>query len=80
MEYAVYPFSVNGVKFVSRLAVNGSMYATVERMHESIFAQMNTEAILELMGNPANMTLNEIKIRLYELNEGATQALIELEA
>lgn len=78
MEFAEYPFSVNGVNFVSRVAVEGSMYAVVERLHESIFAQMNAEAIMDLIGDPAELSLNELKIRLYDANAGATQALIEL--
>lgn len=80
MKFAEYPFSVNGVKFVSRLAVNGSMYNQVQNIGAGAFVLMNESAILDLMGNPADLTLNEIKVRLYELNAGATQALIELEA
>jgi hypothetical protein len=80
MEYAEYNFVVNGVKFVSRLNKLGSMYHQVERIGAGAFVMMNESAIMELMGNPAELSLNEIKVRLYDLNAGATQALIELGA
>ena len=71
-----YPFSVEGVNFVSKLDPKGSFYSMVERLPAGIFASENARAIAELIGNPNLLTPEELEDELDRVNEGATQALL----
>lgn len=77
-KWVVYPFEVNGVKFNSLLDPKGEFYPKVEKLPAGIFATMNQGAIAEFVGNPADMTRDEINAKLDIANEFATQALIVL--
>lgn len=77
-NWVTYPFEVNGVKFNSLLDPQGSYYPRVEQLPEGVFVTYNKEAILELVGNPNELTLDEISSRLDKVNDGASQALIVL--
>ena len=71
-----YPFSVEGVNFVSKLDPKGSFYSMVARLPAGIFASENARAIAELIGNPNLLTPEELEDELDRVNEGATQALL----
>ena len=73
-----YPFSVEGIDFVSLLDPQGSFYPQVERIPADAFSQWNAEMIYKHVGNPALMTLDELNEELERVNEGATQAILEL--
>ena len=73
-----YPFEVNGVKFNSLLDPKGEFYPKVEKLPAGVFVNFNKDAISEFMGNPADMTKDEIQAKLDIANEFATQALITL--
>ncbi len=75
-NWAEFPFSVDGVNFVSKLDKEGSMYPQVSNMPVSIFNQMNQSAVRELIGKVSLMSQSEIQDELDRVNEGATQALI----
>jgi hypothetical protein len=75
-NWAEFPFSVDGVNFVSKLDKAGSMYPQVSNMPVSIFNQMNQSAVRELIGKVSLMSQSEIQDELDRVNEGATQALI----
>lgn len=77
-NWVSYPFTVNGVNFVSKLDPAGEFYPKVENLPNGVFLAYNQGAIKELIGNPAEMTTDEINAKLDIANEFATQALIEL--
>lgn len=72
-----YYFNFNGFNFVSSVDVMSPMYQSVKRVPESVFIQMNLEALTELLANTP-MTISAIQERLDEMNAGGTQAFISL--
>ncbi len=77
-NWAKYPFTVDGVEFVSMLDPQGSFYSQVERLPAGIFANENARMVAELIGNPAKFTRNELEAELARVNDGASQALLAL--
>ncbi len=77
-NWAKYPFTVEGVEFVSMLDPQGSFYSQVERLPAGIFANENVRMVAELIGNPAKFTRDELEAELARVNLGASQALVAL--
>ena len=75
-NWASFPFSVNGVNFVSKLDTNGSFYPQISRMPAELVEMINRDAISELVGDPTKMTTEELQAELDAVNLGATQALL----
>ena len=75
-NWAQFPFSVNGVNFVSKLDTNGSFYPQISRMPAAMVEMINRDAITELVGDPTKMTTEELQAELDAVNLGATQALL----
>ncbi len=73
-----YPFTVDGVEFVSLLDPNGSMYQQVSRIPASVFTAMNEGAIREIIGSVSTMPKSEIQAELDRVNDGYSQAYIAL--
>ena len=73
-----YPFTVDGVEFVSLIDPNGSMYSQIQRVPTEVFSQMNQEAIREIIGNVSNLTKSELQAELDVVNLGYSQALLAL--
>ena len=77
-NWAKYPFTVNGVNFVSLLDPQGSFYPQVERLPAGLFTNENSRMILELIGDPSIMTASELQDELARVNDGASQAILAL--
>jgi hypothetical protein len=77
-NWASFPFSVNGVNFVSKLDTNGSFYPQISRMPAEMVEMINRDAITELVGDPTKMTTEELQAELNAVNLGATQAILAL--
>jgi len=77
-NWALFPFSVNGVNFVSKLDTNGSFYPQISRMPAELVEMINRDAISELVGDPTKMTTEELQAELNAVNLGATQAILAL--
>ena len=77
-NWASFPFSVNGVNFVSKLDTNGSFYPQISRMPIEMVEMINRDAITELVGDPTKMTTEELQAELDSVNLGATQAILAL--
>lgn len=73
-----YPFTVDGVEFLSLIDPNGSMYAQIQRVPEKVFTMMNEQAIRELIGNASLMSKSEIQTELDRVNDGYSQAYLAL--
>lgn len=72
-----YEFQFNGFNFVSRVDVEGDMYQRIKRIPESMFIEMNIQALSGLF-NGVPMTIDSIQERLEIVNENGTQAFIVL--
>jgi hypothetical protein len=77
-NWAKYPFTVDGVEFVSLLDPNGSMYQQVSRIPASLFITMNEGAIREIVGKVSLMSKSEIQAELDRVNDGYSQAYLAL--
>ena len=73
-----YPFTVDGVEFVSLIDPNGSMYSQIQKVPASIFSAMNEDAIRSLIGKVSLMSKSEIQDELDRVNEGYGQAYLAL--
>ena len=77
-RWALFPFTVDGVEFVSKIDIEGSMYQQVSRVPAQVFNTMNEGAIRELVGKVSLMSKDEIQAELDRVNEGYSQAYIAL--
>ncbi|NDB08552.1 MAG: hypothetical protein EBX97_07825 [Actinobacteria bacterium] len=75
-NWASYPFTVKGVNFVSKIDKNGSFYPQISRLPVDMVNTMNTQAVLEIIGDISLLSADELSEELDRVNEGATQALI----
>lgn len=73
-----YPFTVDGVEFVSLIDPNGSMYSQIKRVPQQVFSLMNESAIRELIGSVSSLTRSEIQDELDTINKGYSQAYLAL--
>ena len=73
-----YPFTVDGVNFLSLINPNGSMYQTISKLPANVFATMNEGAIRSMIGNVSTITRDEIQSELDRVNEGYQQAYLAL--
>ena len=73
-----FPFTVDGVEFVSLIEPNGSMYQKVSQVPAHIFNLMNEGAIRELVGKVSLMSKSEIQDKLDTVNLGYSEAFIAL--
>ena len=77
-NWAKYPFTVDGVEFVSMLDTQGSMYNQVKNLPAGLFTAMNEGAIRELIGKVSLMSKSEIQAELDRVNDGFGQAYLAL--
>ena len=75
-NWVSYPFEVNGVNFVSKLDPQGSFYPQIEAMPNGYFDAMNKSMVLDIIGNPADLSAEELESELDRINAGASQALV----
>ena len=75
-NWVKYPFSVQGVDFISMLDPKGDFYPNVERLPEGVFLKWNTDMVTELIGDPSKLSAEELANELAVINDGATQALV----
>jgi hypothetical protein len=78
--YTDYPFTADGVNFVSRIADHSPFLGALKNIPAEQFIQMNIQAIQELLGRPSLMTQAEILSELERVNDGATHSWILLGA
>ena len=78
-NYTDYKFSANGVKFISRVFDNSPFLSQIKTMPEGIFAQLNQEAISDLLGDASLLTNDELVSELEKINAGKSHAFILLD-
>ena len=78
--YIDYPFTANGVNFISRVFSHSELSAKIASLPEGVFAQLNQEAVRDIIGDPSLLTTAELLEELERVNEGGTHAFILLGA
>lgn len=73
-----YPFEVQGVKFNSLIKPNTFMAKRISQLPAQVFNEMNTNCILEIIGDVFLLSIEELKDELERVNEGASEAVISL--
>jgi hypothetical protein len=77
--YTDYPFTTQGVKFISRVYNNSPMANQIAMLPEGVFTQLNLEAMTELIGDASLLTHTELVNELEKINAGASTAFILLD-
>lgn len=77
--YTDYKFSVDGVNFVSRIYSNSPFRAQIESLPAGAFAQLNIQALTEIIGNASLLTRDELLQELDRVNAGGSHAFILLD-
>jgi len=78
--YTDYPFTSNGVNFISRILDNSPFLGMIKKMPADVFTQMNIQAVTELIGDVSLLSTAELLAELERVNEGATHSFILLGA
>jgi len=77
--YIDYPFTAQGVKFISRVYQNSPLAKRIASLPNEIFAQVNIDAVTEIIGDASLLTYTELKSELERVNEGGSTAFIMLD-
>ena len=78
--YTDYPFTANGINFVSRIMDNSPFAKTIPNLPAGLFSEMNISAVTQMIGDVSLLTKAELLSELERVNEGATHAFILLGA
>ena len=77
--YTDYPFTTNGVNFVSRIYSHSPFASRLASLPKGIIDAMNIQAVTEMIGDASLFTHEELLQELARVNEGATHAYILLD-
>lgn len=77
--YTDYPFTANGVNFISRVYSHSELFDKIANLPAGVFAQLNQEAVRDIIGDASLLTTNELVSELERINEGGTHAFIMLD-
>jgi len=73
--WLVFPFTVNGVDYLSKIKPNTPMENRIKSVPLPLFLSINESCVRELIGNASR---DEAIAKLYDLNENASEAVIEI--
>ena len=77
--YTDFPFTANGVKFISRIHADSPNAPYISRLPEGVFTQLNIDAVTDLLGDASLFTRDELLAELERVNEGGTHSFILLD-
>ena len=78
-NYKDYPFTANGVKFISRINANSPFAGSLAKLPAQVVADMNIQAVTEMIGDVSLFTRDELLAELERVNDGGTHAFIILD-
>ena len=78
--YTDFPFTVNGVNFISRVYSHSEFLSKILSLPEGVFAQLNQDAVSEIIGDPSLLSTPELLSELERVNAGGSHAFILLGA
>lgn len=76
VKFATFPFTYQGVNFVSRIAETNRFLPQIMLMGQD-FIDMNIAAINEIMPDLVSLSIDELNERLEVINEGGTEMFLE---
>ena len=76
--YTDYPFTSNGINFISRVYSHSDMAERISRLPAGIFASMNQDAVQDLIGDVSKLSTPELLRELTQLNVGGSGAFLML--
>ena len=77
--YQDFPFTANGVKFISRVDTGSALYPRINSLPAGLFNQMNIDAVSQIIGDASEFTREELVEELARVNEGGSYAFILLD-
>lgn len=77
-NYTDYPFTANGVNFISRISNFSPFAGTLRKLPTATLTQMNIDAVSEMIGDVSLFTHDELLAELERVNDGGTHAFILL--
>ena len=77
-NYTDYPFTSNGVNFVSRISNFSPFAGTLRKLPAQVLEDMNIQAVSEMIGDVSLFTREELLTELERVNDGGTHAFILL--
>ena len=78
--YTDYPFTSNGVNFISRINNDSPFASRLASLPRQIVDEMNIDAVTQMIGDASLLTTAELLAELERVNEGGTHAFILLGA
>ena len=78
--YTDYPFTLKGVNFISRVYSHSEFAERIASLPEGVFAQLNQDAVSEIIGDASKLSTAELLSELERVNEGGSHAFILLGA
>lgn len=79
-NYTDYPFTSNGVNFISRISNESPFARQLASLPREIVDGMNIDAVTQMIGDASKFTTAELLEELERVNEGGTHAFILLGA
>ena len=79
-NYTDYPFTSNGVNFISRVSNESPFARQLASLPREIVDGMNIDAVTQMIGDASKFTTAELLEELERVNEGGTHAFILLGA
>ena len=79
-NYTDYPFTSNGVNFISRIDANSPFAGALAKLPAQVVIDMNIQAVTEMIGDASKFTTAELLEELERVNAGGTHAFILLGA
>ena len=76
--YTDFPFTVKGINFISRVYSHSEILSQIQSLPEGVFAQLNQDAVSEIIGDPSLFSTPELLQELSRVNAGGSHAFILL--
>ncbi len=76
--YTDFPFTVNGVNFISRIYSHSEFLNRINSLPAGVFDKLNQDAVRDIIGDPSLLSTDELIKELERVNEGGSHAFIML--
>ena len=76
--YIDYPFTANGINFISRIYDNFHLAKEIQNIPSKVFQELNSDAIRDTIGDVSKLSNVELLNELDRVNAGGTGAFILL--
>ena len=77
--YTDYPFTANGVNFISRISSDSPFASRLANLPKEFVSEMNIDAVTQMIGDASKFTREELLEELARVNDGGTHAFILLD-